>query len=214
MKTDVTSPEVYRLHVWIRRISPMIWRRLLVRSDSTIADLHYTLQIAFGWSDEHLNLFHIHGQDYGVYHDGGINFSTDPNLVRLCNFKFRKNERFLYEYDFGYCWRHEVRVEERLAQEDKRLYPYCIGGQRRAPLEDCGGPLAFMVRRDEIPLQVDDLLEEFREDLETNDLEAIRDLAEDIEELHEWLILDSFDRRTVNRRLKQYATNDENWMWR
>ncbi len=51
------------MHVWIRHISPMIWRRLLVRCDSTIADLHYTLQIAFGWSDVHLNLFHIHGED-------------------------------------------------------------------------------------------------------------------------------------------------------
>ena len=37
----------YRLHVWICRISPMIWRRLLVRSDSTIADRHYTLQMSF-----------------------------------------------------------------------------------------------------------------------------------------------------------------------
>jgi hypothetical protein len=39
---DETRAEVYRLHVWIGwigRISPMIWRRLLVRSDSTIADL-------------------------------------------------------------------------------------------------------------------------------------------------------------------------------
>jgi hypothetical protein len=60
---DETRAEVYRLHVWIGRISPMIWRRLLVRSDSTIADLHYTLQTAFGWSDEHLHRFHIHGQD-------------------------------------------------------------------------------------------------------------------------------------------------------
>jgi len=42
------STDVYRLHVWIRQSSPMIWRRLLVRSDSTIADLHDTLQIAFG----------------------------------------------------------------------------------------------------------------------------------------------------------------------
>lgn len=161
-----------------------------------------------------MNRFHIHGQDYGVYHDGGINFSTDPNQVRLSNFKFRINERFLYEYDFGDYWQHEVRVEARLAKKDKRLYPYCIGGKRRAPPEDCGGPLAFMARRDEIPLQVDNLLEEISEDLETNDLEAIRDLAEDVEELREWLILDSFDRRTVNRRLKLYATNDENWMWR
>ena len=93
--TNVTSATVYRLHVWIRQISPMIWRRLLVRSDSTIADLHYALQIAFGWSDAHLNLFHIHGQDYGVYHDGGTSFSTDPDQVRLCDFKFRINERLL-----------------------------------------------------------------------------------------------------------------------
>jgi Plasmid pRiA4b ORF-3-like protein len=35
--------DVYQLHVWLREITPLIWRRLLVRSDSTIADLHYTL---------------------------------------------------------------------------------------------------------------------------------------------------------------------------
>ncbi|OXC76254.1 plasmid pRiA4b ORF-3 family protein [Caballeronia sordidicola] len=33
---------IYRLHVWLRQISPMIWRRLLVRSDITITDLHHT----------------------------------------------------------------------------------------------------------------------------------------------------------------------------
>jgi hypothetical protein len=154
---NAPSAKVYRLHVWIRQISPMIWRRLLVRSDSTIADLHYTLQIAFGWSDEHLNLFHIHGQDYGVYHDGGTSFSTDPNQVRLHDFKFRHNERFRYDYNFNDDWQHEVRVEERLALDDKRLYPCCLGGQRRAPPEDCGGPLAFMARRDAVPLDVEDL---------------------------------------------------------
>ena len=69
MMTNGTGAGVYLLHIWIRQISLMIWRRLLVRSDSTIADLHYTLQIAFGWSDAHLNCFHIHGQDYGVYHE-------------------------------------------------------------------------------------------------------------------------------------------------
>jgi hypothetical protein len=93
--TNDSGAEVYRLHVWIRQISPMIWRRLLVRSGSTIADLHYTLQIAFGWSDTHLNLFHIHGQDYGVCHGGGISFSNNADQVRLCDFKFRNNERFI-----------------------------------------------------------------------------------------------------------------------
>ena len=38
---------VYQLRVVLRCVSPLIWRRLLVRSDSTIADLHRTLQVAF-----------------------------------------------------------------------------------------------------------------------------------------------------------------------
>ena len=70
-----------------------------------------------------------------------------------------------------------------------------------------------MAKRDSVPLQVQDLIDEIRGHLETNDIEAIRDLVEDREELQEWLNLDSFDRRTVNRRLKQYSANDEAWMW-
>src|SRR5436305_2057317 len=57
---------VYQFKVVLRGISPMIWRRLLLRSDHSIADLHYALQIAMGWSDAHLNRFHLHGKDYGV----------------------------------------------------------------------------------------------------------------------------------------------------
>lgn len=45
------SIEVYQLRIWIKGISPMIWRRLLVKSNSTIADLHYTIQIAMRASE-------------------------------------------------------------------------------------------------------------------------------------------------------------------
>ena len=31
------------------------------------------------------------GRDYGVYHDGGIGFSTDPEHVQLGDFRFRVN---------------------------------------------------------------------------------------------------------------------------
>ncbi|MDJ0799136.1 MAG: plasmid pRiA4b ORF-3 family protein, partial [Calothrix sp. MO_167.B12] len=37
---------IYQLHIFILGISPMIWRRVKIRSDSTIADLHYIIQIA------------------------------------------------------------------------------------------------------------------------------------------------------------------------
>ena len=49
-------PSVYRLRVVFCGISPFICCCLLVRSDTTIAELHAILQVAFDWSDEHLHL--------------------------------------------------------------------------------------------------------------------------------------------------------------
>ena len=141
---DLTPVHVYQLKVWIQGISPMVWRRLLVRSDSTIADLHYTIQIAIGWSDTHLNRFHIHGKDYGGYHIGGMDFADNPERRYLADFGFRTCERFLYEYDFGDAWLHEVRIEQRLPLHPKRTYPGCINGNHAPPPEDCGGALAYL----------------------------------------------------------------------
>lgn len=112
-------PEVYQLHVWLREISPMIWRRLLVRSDCTIADLHYTLQIAMGWEGYHLHQFIIRGKRYGIPQPGGTWFPDDPTQVRLANFRFRLRERFLYEYHFGDLWQHAIRVEKKSCRRNR-----------------------------------------------------------------------------------------------
>jgi hypothetical protein len=70
---------VYQLRIGLRKISPIIWRRLLVRSDSTIADLHYAIQIAMGWMDSHLHRFRIHGKDYTAPHSrAGVLSLTTP----------------------------------------------------------------------------------------------------------------------------------------
>ena len=97
----------------------MIWRRILVRSDSSIADLHHILQVAFGWSDLHLHQFIIRGKRYGISKIGGVYFSTDPRKVHFSDFHFRVNERFRYEYDFRDLWEHQLRVE--------RTYPVLVG---------------------------------------------------------------------------------------
>jgi len=95
--TDSGTPVIYQLKVVLKGISPMIWRRLQVSGDSTIADLHCILQIVVGWSDEHLNRFTIHGNQYGVSHPSGILFSDDPNRVKLADLQLREREKFLYE---------------------------------------------------------------------------------------------------------------------
>jgi hypothetical protein len=206
-----TTPEVYQLHVWIRQISPMIGRRVLVRTDSTLANLHDVLQIAFGWSDSHLHRFRIHGRDYGVNRLGGPSFSTDARQVRLADFQFRLNEWFLYEYDLRDSWRHEVPVERRLTEEPKRTYPVCVGGRRAAPPGDCGGSAAFLVRRDAVPCDVREHLERLVESVEAGDRDAVQGHLEVIESLRAWLTLDQFDRRAVNRRLRLYAAGDVRW---
>ena len=173
--------EVYQLRVFLRQISPMIWRRLLVRSDSTIADLHYTLQIAMGWDDFHLHQFTIRGKYYGVAYECGPLFSDDAEDVRLSDFQFRRYERFLYEYDFGDLWQHEIRVEETLPLDPKKTYPVCIGGKRAAPPEDCGGPWAFMALSDHFNIiYIADRLQEIME-MEAED----RDYS--YEEVHEFM---------------------------
>jgi hypothetical protein len=90
-------PDVYQLRIRLCGVSPLIWRRLLVRSDTSIAELHHLIQAAFDWSDSHLHRFVIHGKDYGIAYAGGMCFSDDPKRVRLADFGFRLNERFYYE---------------------------------------------------------------------------------------------------------------------
>ena len=60
----VTS--VYQLRVVVRGVSPLIWRRLLIPADTTIAGLHAVLQTAFGWTGTHLHRFVVQGREYGI----------------------------------------------------------------------------------------------------------------------------------------------------
>ena len=221
MPEPPTNPEpaIYQLRVVLRGVSPLIWRRLLVRSDSTIAELHATLQRVLGWSDEHLNRFVIHGREYGVNHDGGIGFRDDPRRVRLADLGLRIRERFLYEYDFTDSWQHDVRVEQILPLDLRRGYPVCIGGRRAVPPEDCGGPWAFLELRQHYsafriaerllellkPLTSDDGQDEDDDDRADDDADAVDDHYEELVHLLRWLKIGRFDRRAANRELAQVA---------
>jgi len=45
MTTATPLLSLYQLRVVLRGISPLIWRRMLVHSDTTLAHLHTILQI-------------------------------------------------------------------------------------------------------------------------------------------------------------------------
>lgn len=201
--------EVYQFRIRLVAISPMIWRRILIRSDSTIADLHFCIQIAFGWSDTYLNQFTIHGKSYGVYHDGGISFCDNPRKIYLKNFKFRIKEKFVYEYNFFEHWEHEIRLEKLLSVDSKKIYPLCIGGNRAAPLEDCGGPTAFMELDDYYsPWRIEEKLLECLESYQAGDEDIIY-VQDTVQMLKYWILRYQFNRRALNRQLRRYANGDD-----
>jgi hypothetical protein len=192
-------PDVYQLRIRLCGVSPLIWRRLLVRSDTSIAELHHLIQAAFDWSDSHLHRFVIHGKDYGIAYAGGISFSDDPKRVRLADFGFRLNERFYYEYDFYDHWRHEIRLEQILSFDPTQRYPHCSGGRRAAPSEDCGGPQAFLALRQRFSLfHITERLVRLVEEPED-----VYDPEAELDTLRYWLGVDRFARRRLNQGLHQ-----------
>ncbi len=192
---DPPDPVVYRLRVIVDGVSPLIWRRLLLRSDTSTADLHTVLQWAFGWDDDHLHRFMIHGGEYGISYMCGIGFPDDPDQVRLSRFKLRPGERFTYEYDFTAGWRLALRVEQIFAYDPGRAYPACVDGGRAGPSHECAGPWDFMEHRQRHNIVA--LAQRFAALLQ--DSRRLTDERAELFELCTWINIDRFDRRALNR---------------
>ena len=189
----------YQLRIRLDRISPLIWRRLLVTSETTIAELHASIQIALGWSGSHLHQFVIHGKHYGIAYLGGVSFADNPDQVRLADFRFHAGERFSYEYNFHVPWRHEIRIELIGAPVSGQRYPVCVGGARAAPPEECGSPHDFLaLRQHYTPLHVIERLLAL-----IDDPDAHHDPYDELRTLQYWAAVNRCDRRGINRQLRQ-----------
>ena len=150
-KTRKTAPKkgdlLYQFKVTLLDIKPAIWRRIQV-PDCTLADLHEYIQAAFGWWNYHMHQFDIDGERYGPPAPDDLDFGlemideTDVHLSKLIPKSGRKS-RWIYEYDFGDGWRHEVLFEGFPPVDPKAKYPLCVDGERACPPEDCGGPWGY-----------------------------------------------------------------------
>jgi len=134
---------IYQLKISIKGAKPPIWRRILVKSDSTFVELHDIIQKIFNWEDYHLYQFDgdksytdAYSIQESLYHNPNLKDAIQYNISKeLCNEKDKIN----YTYDFGDDWNHEILLEK-ILEEDKNIkYPICTAGRRNGPIEDCGG---------------------------------------------------------------------------
>jgi hypothetical protein len=118
-KTRKTAPKqgplLYQFKITLMDIQPLIWRRIQV-PDGTLAELHEDIQAAFGWENYHLHQFEIDGERHGPLGPDEFDFGDgmlDEADVRLSALipKSGRRSRWIYEYDFGDSWRHDVVFE-------------------------------------------------------------------------------------------------------
>jgi len=191
--------EIYQLRVVLRETSPHIWRRFLARSDSSIVNLHKTIQIAFGWSGRRGFEFDVQG------HRQGVRLEGDARHILLADFRFYVKERFTYAYNIAdqesRPWRFEIRLEQKLALDAHQRYPRCIGGVGAPPPELCGGPIALESLQDLFtPEYVVWRTAEMRAEGWTAEHE------EELRQLQPW-IHRKLDRRAINQQLRQVGNH-------
>ncbi len=142
--TPKSTALVYQLKVKLRDSKPPIWRRLVVPGSITLYQLHQIIQIAMGWTDSHLHQFIIAGEYFGIPSPEDWQPAMDERRCRLNQIAPSEKVKFIYEYDFGDSWEHEILVEKIQAPEAGIKYPLCIKGKRACPPEDVGGAWGYM----------------------------------------------------------------------
>jgi Plasmid pRiA4b ORF-3-like protein len=134
--------QIYQLRVSLADVTPVVWRRVQLPGGFTLDRLHRVIQYAMGWQDYHLHSFEVDGVQYGEPDPDGELALRDELDVRL-DAVAAKGSRFLYTYDFGDWWEHEIVVEDVFGAEPDERYPVCVAGERACPPEDVGGAFGY-----------------------------------------------------------------------
>jgi hypothetical protein len=143
MATQKTD-QLYHLRIQLADIEPPIWRSIVVPGQITLLRLHQIIQVVMGWTFSHLHQFLLHEVYYGEPDPEFGEQMKPEQRVQLRRVVLKEGDRFLYEYDFGDSWRHEITVEriEPLTAETYSTLQ-CFDGERACPPEDCGGVSGF-----------------------------------------------------------------------
>lgn len=131
----------YQLKIVMEGSKPPVWRRIMIPDRITFCQLHWTIQVVFGWEDEHLHEFtfpdsNIRITDENDYPCGGNERDLSEDTI-IDDF-IQEGSWFRYTYDFGDNWRHRITVEKVIEGYDKR-YPQIVKFKGENYEEDSGG---------------------------------------------------------------------------
>ena len=141
--TPFTAGDILELRISLKNCDPKVERTLVVRADITFTDLHYFIQAVMGWENAHLHEFKVGKKRVGMEPEDDF-FADEEMLlendVRLFDLLSECRGQFVYWYDFGDDWMHDIRAKVLSAAKVQGLkLPSCTAGSGACPPEDCGG---------------------------------------------------------------------------
>jgi hypothetical protein len=139
---QASGQSAFQLRVQLKRVDPVVWRRLLVPGRVHLGKLDLMIQAAMGWTNSHLHCFRFGELTYGTQFDDNPLDELDETAVSVTEV-LAEQRRFVYEYDFGDSWEHDVVVEDRSGTRLGLKFAVCLEGQNACPPEDCGGPSGY-----------------------------------------------------------------------
>jgi len=129
---------VYLFKVKFMRAKHMS-RTIALRSEQTLADLHFAIQNAIDWDADHLYSFFMNGQLWDwryafacPYEEGDPPWSDEAIIGEL---GLAREHKFLYYFDYGDSHQFEVEVVGIEAQAGRGKYPRVVESQGEAPAQ-------------------------------------------------------------------------------
>jgi len=129
-----TVRETYLLHLSLVGSEPEVWRRLILTTDTTLAQLHTLIQLLMDLNDEHLHRFKI-GYDYfgSASPDNSMDDRELYDGKTLYDIYAAGYKKFFYTYDFAANRNHRLTIQQVLPYEEGMYYPLCTNGAHAAP---------------------------------------------------------------------------------
>lgn len=135
----------------LRYTQPPVWRRLVLPDSLTFWDLHFALQLAFGWENAHLFEFSTGRGSFNDFLTGTPpvqpgeddfvpEWWRDPRQVLVGEILRAPKDKVSYVYDMGDNWEHQLVVEKTEPLPPGAALPpvRCPDGRRAGPPEDIG----------------------------------------------------------------------------
>lgn len=133
---------LYQLKITLKYSRPAIWRRIVVPASCKLERLHQIIQRVMPWTNSHMHQFIAGRTCYGrpdpEFADMG-NETLNEKRYTIADIAPGPKKKFVYEYDFGDSWYHEVVVEKVLPPDAGFKKVVCLAGKNACPPDDCGG---------------------------------------------------------------------------